>query len=451
MHVELGAVTDEGGVRDDRTVERDDSGQALDDEFVQRAPRAGQRLLAGGAGDDQLGQHRVELAADHRAGLHAGVQPHAGAGRDVVAGDGSGGGQEPAAGVLAIDAELDRVPARGRVLGDGQRLAVGDLELLQHQVDAGGLLGDGVLDLQAGVDLEEADQAVLADQVLDGAGAVVAGLLADPLGGLVDLLALRVGQERRRGLLDQLLEAALQRAVAGACDDDVAVHVGDDLGFDVARLVQVALDEALAAAERGDGLAGGRVEQLGDLLDGAGHLHAAPAAAERGLDRDGDAVLLGELDDLVGVLDRVGGAGHQRGLGAGGDVTGGDLVAEVADGLRAGPDPDQPGVEHGLGEVGVLAQEAVAGVHGVGAGLGGGVEQLLEDQVGLRGGLPAQRERLVGEPDVGCVGVGLGVDRHALQPGIPCCADDSDRDLSAVGDEYLGDLRAGVTGHSASC
>ena len=93
----------------------------------------------------------------------------------------------------------------------------------RHQVDARGLLGDRVLDLQTGVDLEEGDQAVLADQVLDGACAVVAGLLADALGGLVDLLALRVGQERRGRLLDQLLEAALQRAVAGARDDDVAV------------------------------------------------------------------------------------------------------------------------------------------------------------------------------------------------------------------------------------
>jgi len=63
----------------------------------------------------------------------------------------------------------------------------------------------------------------------------------------VDLLALRVGQKRRGGLFDQLLEAALQRAVAGACDDDVAVLVGDHLRLDVARLVQVALDEALAA------------------------------------------------------------------------------------------------------------------------------------------------------------------------------------------------------------
>jgi hypothetical protein len=36
-------------------------------------------------------------------------------------------------------------------------LALGDAELLAHQVDAGDLLGDRVLDLQAGVDLEEGD------------------------------------------------------------------------------------------------------------------------------------------------------------------------------------------------------------------------------------------------------------------------------------------------------
>ena len=239
-------------------------------ELGQRAARTGQRLVARGAGDDQLGQHRVELSADHRAGLDARVQAHAGAGGDVVPGHRAGGGQEAAARVLAVDAELERVAARRRVLGDVEGLAVGDLELLTHQVDARGLLGDRVLDLQAGVHLEERDQPVLADQVLDGACTVVAGLLADALGGLVDLLALRVGQERRGRLLDQLLEAALQRAVAGARDDDVAVRVGDDLRLDVARLVQVALDEAFAAAERRDGLAGGRVEQFGDLLDACG-------------------------------------------------------------------------------------------------------------------------------------------------------------------------------------
>ena len=145
-----------------------------------------------------------------------------------------------------------------------------------------------------------------------GARADVAGLLEDRLGGAVQLGVLRVGQERRGGLLDQLLVAALQRAVTGGDDDHVAVAVGQALGLDVPRLVEVALDEALAAAERGHGLADRGVVQLRDLLERAGDLQAAAAAAEGGLDRDRQAVLLGERDDLVGAGDRVGGAGDQR-------------------------------------------------------------------------------------------------------------------------------------------
>ncbi len=331
------------------------------------------------------------------------------------------------------------MPARGGVFGDIERVAVSDAELLADQVDARGLLGDRVLHLQTGVDLEEADQPVLADQVLDGAGAVVVRFLADPLGRLVDLLALRVGQKRRGRLLDQLLEAALQRAVTGARDDHVAVLVGDHLGLDVARLVQVALHEALAAAERRDRLAGGGVKKLGNLLDGAGHLHAAAAAAERRLDRHRDAVLLGERDDLVGVLDGVRCAGNQRRLGAGRDVTGGDLVAEVADGLRAGADPDQPGVDDRLREIGVLRKESVAGMDRVGAGLLRCVEQFAEVEVGLRRRLAAECEGFIGKANVWRVGVGFGVHGHARDPGVLGRTDHPDRDLPAIGDQHLGD------------
>jgi hypothetical protein len=49
---------------------------------------------------------------------------------------------------------------RGR-FGDRQRQAVGHAQLLDHQVHARGLLGHRVLDLQAGVDLEERDRARL--------------------------------------------------------------------------------------------------------------------------------------------------------------------------------------------------------------------------------------------------------------------------------------------------
>ena len=74
-------------------------------------------------------------------------------------GDGAGSGQEAAARVLAVDAELEGVPAQRRVVV-AERLAVGDAEHLADEVDAGDLLGDRVLDLQAGVDLEEGDRAV---------------------------------------------------------------------------------------------------------------------------------------------------------------------------------------------------------------------------------------------------------------------------------------------------
>ena len=297
----------EGGVGDDGAVERQGGGEPVDLEFGQGAGGALQRLLAGGAGDDELGQQRVQGGADHRARLRRRSRPGRPARRAGAAGDGAGRGQETAAGVLAVDPEFDGVAADGAGSSIAQRLAVGDAEHLAHQVDAGDLLGDRVLDLQPGVDLEEGNGAVLADEEFAGAGADVAGLFAGspwtPRGARSSCC---VGQERRRCLLDQFLVAALQRAVPGGDDDDVAVGVGQALGLHVPGPVEVALDEALAAAEGGDGLADGRVVQLRDLVDGAGDLEPAPAAAERGLDRDGQAVLLGEGDDLVGAGDRVG-------------------------------------------------------------------------------------------------------------------------------------------------
>ena len=154
-------------------------------------------------------------------------------------------------------------------------------------------------------------------------------------------------------------------------------------------------------------------------------------------------MLLGERLDLLRTRDRVRRAGHERGACAHGDVPGRDLVAEVADGLRGGPDPGDTGVDHRLREVGVLAQEAVAGVDRVGAGLPGGVDHLVEVEVGLRRRAAAERERLVGQPDERCVAIGVGVHRDARDTGVPAGPDDPDGDLPAVGDEDLAQARHG--------
>ena len=134
-----------------------------------------------------------------------------------VTGPGAGMKLRPASSALIRNSKLCPRGVGSSVISSSS--PVGDAELLADQVDAGGLLADRVLHLQAGVDLEEGDRAVDADQVLDGAGAVVAGLRADGLGGAVDRGPLLVGEERRGRLLDQLLVAPLQRAVAGADDD----------------------------------------------------------------------------------------------------------------------------------------------------------------------------------------------------------------------------------------
>ena len=183
---------------------------------------------------------------------------------------------------------------------------------------------------------------------------------------------------------------ALQGAVAGSDDDDVAVRVRQDLRLDVAGTVQVALHEAFAAAEGGDGFADGGVEGFLDLVEGPDHLHAAAAAAEGGLDGDRQAVLFGEGAGLGGRVHGTVAAGHQRCAGPDGRLAGGDLVAEQPDGVRRRADPGQPGVQDGLGEVGVLGEEAVAGVDGVRAGLGRHGEQLGDVQVGVRGRVAAQ-------------------------------------------------------------
>src|SRR5690242_14139700 len=127
--------------------------------------------------------------------------------------------------VLRVDPALDRVTAELDVLlPHRERLAERDEDLLADEIEPGDHLGDGVLDLDSRVHLHEEVVAVAREQSLDRPGGAVAtgsGRLdadrADPLPELV--------VDRGRGrLLDQLLMPALDRAVAFAEMNDVAVR-----------------------------------------------------------------------------------------------------------------------------------------------------------------------------------------------------------------------------------
>ncbi len=87
----------------------------------------------------------------------------------------------------------------------------------------------------------------------------------------------------------------------------------------------------------------------------------------------GKADLVGELDRLGLAADRPVAAGNGRDAELPGRGLGDDLVAHQADMLGRRADEDEAVLLDHLGEVGVLGQEAVAGMDRLGAGdLGGG-------------------------------------------------------------------------------
>ena len=89
-----------------------------------------------------------------------------------------------------------------------------------------------------------------------------------------------------RSLLDQLLVAALQRAVALSEMDDVAVGVGEDLDLDVPRVWEIALQVDGPVAEELLALTGCAFERVPQLVLAERHPEALTAATAGRLDRD---------------------------------------------------------------------------------------------------------------------------------------------------------------------
>jgi hypothetical protein len=231
-----------------------------------------------------------------------------------------------------------------------RRLAGGDEDLLADEVDSGDQLGDRVLDLNACVHLEEPVVALAVEEALDGARTPVAdgprGLDRD----LADVLA-ELRTDRRRGrLLDELLVAALNRAVALTEMEHGAVVVGEDLHLDVprvgnellhvdGRVGEVRLALPLSGRERALRLPGG--------LDDLEALSPSPC---RGLDRERPAELVAQPTDLGCRRDRLRRAGNDRDSCAPHQLPGRHLRSHHLDRLGRRTDPDQPRIRAGTGE-----------------------------------------------------------------------------------------------------
>ena len=458
---ELGRLVDEprgvlvgaeGRVAQQVLDEGDVGRHAPDAELPQRPVHARDGGLGRGRPGRDLLQQRVVVARDDRARVgRAPVEADAHARRAPVGRDPAVVGHEAVGRVLGGDPALDRVAVELDVVLRGdpgrlhQRLPLGDQDLGAHDVDAGDLLGHGVLDLDAGVDLDEEELArVHVLQELDGPGVLVGHRLRDAPAEAADLLPLSVGEVGRGGALHDLLVAPLHGAVALVEVVDVALAVAEDLDLHVPRPLDDALQIALARAEGGLGLAPALADLGLELVRPLDPAHPAPAAAPGGLEHQGIADRLRLGADRLQVVAEHLRRGDHGDLGLHRHPPGGRLVAEAAHHPRRRADEGQPRRRHRVHQVGVLRQQPVARMDQVGARHPGHPHDLLDRQVGRHRPQPlADPVGLVRLEAVQPELVLLGVDGDRAISELVGGPHDSNRDLAAVGDEDL------PTGHHA--
>ena len=201
--------------------------------FADGAQRLAANHVKGAVPAGDLDQQRVVIGRDGRAGVGvAAVQTHAEAAARAVGGDAADVGCEVVGRVFGGDAALDGVAVHAQVgliahadFGHGQRCALRDEDLRTYEVNAGDHLGDRVLDLNSGVHLDEIVVALLVHQEFHRTGRDIADMTGNLDGILVQCLTGCLGYRPGRSKLDDLLVAALERAVALAEVDDVAVLI----------------------------------------------------------------------------------------------------------------------------------------------------------------------------------------------------------------------------------
>src|SRR3954452_7974355 len=155
-----------------------------------------------------------------------------------------------------------------------------------------------MLDLDPAVDLDEEEAPVAVDEELECPDVLVAGRDDRSDGPFAQLRPGGDREDRRGRLLDDLLVAALDRAVALAEVDAAAEPIDRHLDLDVPVLVEPLLQVDRIVAERRLRLRTADRERALELARGADHPHALSATAGRRLDED-------RVADAIGLLERV--------------------------------------------------------------------------------------------------------------------------------------------------
>ena len=177
----------------------------------------------------------------------------------------------------------------------------------------------------------------LVDEVFDGSGIFIADGFDQTDRSIAHALA-HCGRYQGRGtLFDDLLVAALHRAIALTQMHEITMGIGDDLELDVVRIQHQFFQVALAITEAGNRFVRGSSEERMEFFGLEAGTHATATTTSCGLDHHREADFFGLRKSFVGIDDdfRAGSDRHAIGNRIG---TSRSFVAHHRNHFRGGSD-----------------------------------------------------------------------------------------------------------------
>ena len=230
-------AAEEIGFGEETAEEADIRFDSADGGLFEGAAEAGDGFFAAVAPSDEFGEERVVIVGNGPAVVDAVVEADARTGGNLARENFSGRWEKIIVGIFGVETDFHCVAARGDGLpSEWEAMAGGDGDLEFDEIEAGNLLGDGMLDLQAGVHFQEIKIEIRVHEEFDGACVGVSACAGEANGGIAHFFAKVGGHDRRRSFFDDFLVAALDGAFAFAERNDAAMMVGENLNFYVMRL-----------------------------------------------------------------------------------------------------------------------------------------------------------------------------------------------------------------------
>ena len=216
----------------------------------------------------------------------------------------------------------------------------------------------------------------------------------------------------------------------------MALLIGHNLHLDVVRRRDELLHVALAVAKNGLALGTCFNKGLCRIFYALDLANAATATTCTRLNKHGAANALGLGRRLLGAFEQIA-ARHDGHARRGSRSTCGILVAHAVDDLGRGTNKRQTVLVAVAHEARLLGEKAIAGMNCLSSRLYGTGEHGIVVEVALGKTRAADAIRLVGKLHVQRVRIGRGINGDGLDAHIAARADNTDRDLAAVGDEHF--------------